>query len=83
MKTNQEVEFVSLLLSMAFWTTFFWLAQDSVSRPTRIAELIPNLAPATNGACDAAASGMGGVHFIPTDTTEIPLLWRQPFPEWI
>ena len=39
--------------------------------------------PATNGACDAAAAGMGGVHFVPTDTKEVLLLWRQQFPNWI
>ena len=66
-----------------FLDDFRWLATDLVSRPTRIAELIPDRDPATNGACDAAASGMGGVHFVPTNTTEIPLLWRQRFPDWI
>ena len=57
-----------------FLDDFCWLATDLVSRPTRIAGLIPDRNPATNGACDAAASGMGGVHFVPTDTTEILLL---------
>lgn len=51
--------------------------------PTWIAELIPDCDPATNGACDAAAAGMGGVHFVPTNTSKIPILWRQQFPEWI
>ena len=60
-----------------FLDDFWWLASDLVTRPTRIAELIPDRDPATNGACDAAASGMGGVHFVPTNTTKIPLLWRQ------
>ena len=62
---------------------FWWLAKDLVSRPTRIAEIIPDCHPATNGTCDAAASGMGGVNAVPTDTKEIPILWGQQFPGWI
>ena len=66
-----------------FLDDFRWLAKDLASRPTRIAELIPDREPATNGACDAAAIGMGGVHFVPTENSEIPLLWRERFPKWI
>ena len=66
-----------------FLDDFRWLAKDLMSRPTRIAEIIPNRHPATNGACDAAASGMGGVHLVPIDTKETPLLRRQRFLDWI
>ena len=66
-----------------FFDDFRWLATDLVSQPIQIAKLIPDRDPATNGACDAAAAGMGGVHFVPTDTKEVPLLWRQRFPDWI
>jgi hypothetical protein len=44
---------------------FRWLAQDLTRRPTRIAEIIPKTKPDTLGAQDAAATGMGGVHFVP------------------
>ena len=55
---------------------------------TRIAELIPDREPRTEGACDAAGSGMGGVHFIPLsddagDDNVLPVLWREPFPQWV
>ena len=43
-----------------------------MSRPTRIAKIIPDRHPATNCVCYAPGSGMGGVHFVPTDTKEIP-----------
>ena len=68
----------------AFLEDFRWLAKDLTSRPTRIADLVPDAIPATVGACDAAGAGMGGVHFVPTDDGRIiPLLWRQPFPQWV
>ena len=54
-----------------------------VLRLTQITKLIPDWDPATNGACDTVAAGMGGVHFVPTDTKKVPLLWRQWFPDWI
>ena len=73
MKISLKIVFVSPPPFMVL-DDFRWLATDLVSRPTRIAELIPDREPATNGACDAAAAGMGGAHFVPTDTTEIPLL---------
>ncbi|VEU39857.1 unnamed protein product, partial [Pseudo-nitzschia multistriata] len=67
-----------------FLQDFQWLAKDIASRPTRIAKLVPDLWPATIGACDAAGDGMGGVHFIPLPDGRIqPLYWRAPFPAWI
>lgn len=70
-----------------FLNDFQWLAQDLVSQPTRITELIPDREPATKGVCDAvavaAAAGVGDIHCVPTDIAEIPILWRQPFPDWI
>ena len=68
-----------------FLDDFRWLADDLVSRPTRIAELIPDRNPRTEGACDAAGSGMGGVHFIPDAESGgvVPILWRHPFPCWV
>jgi hypothetical protein len=66
-----------------FLEDFRWLAKDLNSRPTQLAELIPDQAPLTSGACDAAGTGMGGVHFVPTSDKIIPLMWRQPFPPWI
>jgi hypothetical protein len=60
---------------------FCWLAQDLTRRPTRIAEIIPKTKPDTLGDKDAAATGMGGVHFVPQlDGTMQPMLWRCPFP---
>jgi hypothetical protein len=35
--------------------------------------------PGVIGAYDAAESGMGGVHFVPTRDGIIPLLWREKF----
>jgi hypothetical protein len=66
-----------------FLDDFRWLAKDLTSRPTRIAELIPDQTPSTSGACDAAGTGMGGIHFVPTHDKIIPLLWRQLFPAWV
>ena len=67
-----------------FLQDFRWLAGDLASRPTCIAELIPDRLPHTEGACDAAGIGMGGVHFVPLrDGSEVPLLWRSPFPQWV
>ncbi|VEU43031.1 unnamed protein product, partial [Pseudo-nitzschia multistriata] len=68
----------------SFLADFRWLAEDLASRPTRIAELVPDVWPATIGACDAAGSGMGGVHFIPLPSGDIqPIYWRKQFPPWI
>jgi len=52
------------------------IALSLATRPTRLAELIPEL-PSVLGACDAAKAGMGGVLFCPGFA---PLLWRAPFP---
>jgi hypothetical protein len=53
-------------------------------RPTRIAELVPRAQPDTFGAQDAAATGMGGVHFVPQqDGSIFPLMWWSPFPQEI
>jgi hypothetical protein len=60
-----------------------WLVRDLHARPTRLREII-DTAPGAIGASDAAASGMGGVLFIPArDGTITPLLWRSPFPRVI
>ena len=61
---------------------FRWLAKDIASRPTRLAELLPN-APRVLGACDAAGTGMGGVFFVPTRDGYESFLWRAPFPPHI
>ena len=60
-----------------FLDDFRWLAQDLVLRPTRIAELVPDQEPATNGQCDAAAAGMDSVYFVTTNTTKNPIFWQQ------
>jgi len=62
-----------------FSEDFRWLAASLSTRPTRTAELVPALTPHATGACDAAATGMGGVHFVPTTDKILPVLWRQPF----
>ena len=67
-----------------FLEDFRSLAQDIASRPTFIAELIPNPIPVSLGACDAAGMGMGGIHFIPDVTGSVtPVLWRHKFLEWV
>jgi hypothetical protein len=54
---------------------FRWLTQDLTRRPTRIADIIPKTKPDTLGAQDAAATGMGGVYFVPhLDGTVQPML---------
>ncbi len=57
------------------------LVHDLHSRPTRLAEIVPDV-PTGIGACDAAAAGMGGVWFAPCAwlPTSPPLLWCTPFP---
>jgi hypothetical protein len=58
---------------------FRWLASDLEWLTTRITEVIPTRQPATLGAHDVAALGMGGVQFIPLPDGSIqPLLWRPP-----
>ena len=61
-----------------------WLANNITARPTRIAEVIPSPRPHTIGACDAAGSGMGGVHFVTDQHNRLhPILWRQSFPKHV
>ena len=80
--TRQRLNFSKAL--HGFLEDFCWLATDVASRPTRIAELVPDSVPATIGACDAAGTGMGGIHFAPSPNGSItPLLWRQSFPQWV
>ena len=52
------------------------LLQDVGSRPTRLAEIVPDH-PTIIGACDAAKPGMGGVLFHPKQP---PTVWRARFP---
>jgi hypothetical protein len=84
---HEELDRPRLRLSKTlhgFLHDFRALAEDVMQRPTRIAELVPDVFPSTLGACDAAGSGMGGVHFIPSEDKKIiPILWRQRFPTWI
>ena len=61
---------------------FRWFAKDVASRPTRLAELLPET-PRVIGACDAAGTGMGGVFFVPTEDGYESFLWRSPFPSHI
>jgi len=55
------------------------LAADLHLRPTRLAEIVPDI-PSGIGAVDAAKPGMGGVWFVDGAP---PLLWRAPFPPHI
>jgi len=66
-----------------FLDDFRWLASDLSRRPTKIAELVPDIFPATLGAVDAAKEGMGGVHFVPVGRDIVPILWRKRFPKTI
>jgi hypothetical protein len=60
---------------------FRWMVQDLTRRPTCISEIIPKTKPDMMRAQDAAATGMGGAHFVPQlDGTVQPMLWRCPFP---
>lgn len=62
-----------------------WIVQDLRARPTRFREIV-DTPPGAMGACDAAAAGMGGVHFL-QDANDpkriLPILWRAPFPAHI
>ena len=59
-----------------FLEDFRLLVTNVATRLTGIAELVPYPVPATIGACDAAGTGMGGIHFVPTpDGSITPLLW--------
>jgi hypothetical protein len=65
----------------AFLEDFRWLSGDVASRPTNIAEIVPDVVPSTRGACDASKKGMDGVHFVPANQGPlIPLLWRASWP---
>ena len=52
------------------------LALSVTARPTRLAELIPDV-PTFLGACDASRHGMGGVWFSPDGLCHV---WRHVFP---
>ncbi|MGL4807582.1 MAG: hypothetical protein ACRC4O_02450, partial [Giesbergeria sp.] len=56
--------------------TFARLAASLCTRPTHLAELVPEL-PLLLGATDAARHGMGGIYF---DHTGCGHYWRLPFP---
>jgi hypothetical protein len=56
---------------------FECLVLDLGQRPTRLAEIVPDL-PLLTGACDASGAGMGGVWF--GTINQPPVLWREPFP---
>ena len=60
----------------AYLSDFERLAHSLASRPTRLAELVPE-DPSVLGAVDAAKLGMGGILFC---FGSAPLLWRAPFP---
>jgi hypothetical protein len=63
-----------------FMDEFQALASTLSSRPTRIAELLPQ-PPSTIGSSDASGVGLDSVHFIPLpDGTIQPILWHQPLP---
>jgi hypothetical protein len=47
----------------SFLDNFQWLAQDLTSRPTRLAEFLPQ-EPADIGAVDVARTGMGGIWYV-------------------
>jgi hypothetical protein len=55
---------------------FEFFARSLASRPTHVAEIVPDL-PTCIGACDASLAGMGGVWFLPDGRN---LVWRAPFP---
>ena len=55
---------------------FECLTTDIGSRPTRLAEIVPDAVTGL-GSVDAAGAGMGGVWFTPHG---VPLVWRARFP---
>ena len=62
---------------------FEHLTQSLATRPTEIAELVPDH-PVTVGTHDASGTGMGGVWLPSTTHSNIPpLLWRAQFPAHI
>ena len=59
-------------------TDWEWLADNVMSRPTSIAEVVQK--PGTVAqATDAAAPGMGGVVFDLFRVADAPIVWREPF----
>jgi hypothetical protein len=65
----------------AFLQDFWWLANELVTRPAGMLEVVPSTNPGTRGACYVSKMGTGGVHFIPRiDGTIKPYLWCAPFP---
>ena len=58
-------------------SAFAALAADLSSRPTHLAEIVPQ-SPSLLGNTDAAKPGMGGVYF---DPDEQGYVWRYPFPQ--
>lgn len=57
---------------------FEHIAMDLATRPTRLAEIVPE-EPTLIQAIDAAKAGMGGVIFT---RNHPPILWHEPFPQW-
>ena len=68
-----------------FLDDFRWIVDEVYSRPTSLFEIVPTY-PLVVGATDAAGHGMGGVFFVPTNTStdEQPdyesYFWRAEFP---
>ena len=54
---------------------FAALAADLSSRPTHLAEIVPQ-EPTLLGTTDAAKAGMGGIFY---DSSGKPFVWRFPF----
>ncbi|GKZ00083.1 hypothetical protein MPSEU_000961700 [Mayamaea pseudoterrestris] len=66
-----------------FLEDFRWIAAGLETRPTRIAELIPD-DPAIVGTTDASGRGAGAVAFVSMPTNALqPILWRARFPPHI
>ena len=62
---------------------FEYIARDLSSRPTYIAELVPD-DPVAVGPHDACGEGMGGVWLPATENNPLePILWRARFPKEI
>jgi hypothetical protein len=65
----------------AFLKDFCWLADELVTSPASMLEVVSSTNPGTRGACDASTLGVGGVHVIlQMDGTIKSYLWRSPFP---
>ena len=60
---------------------FHHLATELTSRPTALAEIVPDY-PVAMGPHDASGTGMGGVWLPSTTNSNItPIMWREQFPE--